>query len=95
VSNGLLLNRYLFLFAKSWSLSEFESITLDVESRMCVFEFVGKKWYAQRLLVSVRKDSQELRSIVNYLSQKVDVDKLDSNIRRMSLTGGIVGSAPS
>jgi hypothetical protein len=94
VSNGLLLNRNLFLFSRSWSLSEFESITLDLESRMYEFEFAGKKWYDPRLLLSVRKDSHDLRSIVNYLSQKVDAERLDSNIQQMIATGGIAGAGP-
>jgi hypothetical protein len=95
VSNGLLLNRNLFLFSRSWNLSEFESITLDLESRMYEFEFAGKKWYDPRLLLSVRKDSPDLRSIIKYLSEQVGIEKLDSNIQHMIATSGISGSAPS
>jgi hypothetical protein len=95
VSNGLLLSRDQFLFSRSWNLSEFETITLDVESRMCEFEFAGKKWYAPRLLISVRKDSPDLRSIIKYLSAQVDIEKLDSTIQHMIATSGITGSPPS
>ncbi|GEM_PF-4110568 len=82
VVSGLLLTKGTFLACRYWSYSEIDCVGLKPIFRNCTLTFLPKDESDTTLRVSVPKKSEQFKSIVLFLSQRVDPDRLDQSVKK-------------